>query len=76
MKRKVSTDQMIGKQVKASNKNLTIIGEVVDETRNMFTIKTEKGNKKIIKKNVTLHTIEKTVQGDRFVGRPEERIKK
>ena len=54
-------------------------GKIIDETKNMLTIKTKKGIKKIIKKNSKMEfTIENeriAVEGDRLVARPEDRIK-
>jgi RNase P/RNase MRP subunit p29 len=67
--------------VDASNKDLTgIEGEIVDETKNSFTIKTSKGEKKVLKKKasfkVKLDAKEVIVNGNALVGRPEDRIKK
>ena len=57
----------------------SIQGKIIDETKNMFTIKTKKGVKKIIKKNNKMEFVindEKIiVEGDNLVARPEERVK-
>ncbi len=62
--------------VSADNPSLKgIRGKAVDETRNTITIMTLKGEKKIIKDQVTLRIEENTIDGKRLDGRPEERIK-
>ncbi|MCD6576347.1 MAG: ribonuclease P protein component 1 [Nanoarchaeota archaeon] len=67
--------------VKSKNKSLIgLKGKIVDETKNMLTIETKKGEKKIIKKECTLRIkLNKEiveVDGALLVGRPEKRIKK
>ncbi len=67
--------------VSSKNKSLEgIKGEIIDETRNMLTMKTKEGKKKIIKSEVILKMKVKgknyEVNGKILVGRPEERIKK
>jgi len=56
-------------------------GEVVDETRNMLTIKTASGRKALAKKDCTfVFTLPDarrvSVDGSLLVARPEDRIKK
>ena len=64
------------------SKNKTLVGlqgKIVDETRNIITIKTSKGDKKLIKKEIKFQIIDgKTaeIEGFKLVGRPEDRIKK
>lgn len=69
--------ELIGMHVEVVGKNVQ--GKIIDETKNMLTIKTKKGIKKIIKKNSKMEfTIENeriAVEGDRLVARPEDRIK-
>ena len=77
--------EFIGKKieiVEAKNNSLVgIKGKIIDETKNMFTLETEKGlSKRLVKKQVTLKT---KVNGKTFIiegevlhGRPEERLKK
>lgn len=67
--------------VKSKNKSLIgLKGKIIDETRSMLTIETNKGEKKIIKKGCTLKIkLNKEVveiDGALLVGRPEKRIKK
>lgn len=58
--------------------NIGINGRIIDETKNSLTIKTESGEKMVLKENVTLGLREKglKVEGRMILGRPEERIKK
>ena len=53
---------LIGKAIeveKANNKSLVgMRGSVIDETRNMLLLKTEKGIKKLIKKQVIIKILE------------------
>ncbi|MBD3313921.1 ribonuclease P protein subunit [Candidatus Woesearchaeota archaeon] len=58
--------------------NIGIKGRIIDETKNCITIMTDKGEKKMIKNNITLNISEKKarIQGKDLSGRPEERIKK
>ncbi len=65
----------------SKNKSLVgLKGKIVDETKNMLTIKTKKGEKKIIKRECTLKI--KTdkgivkIEGTLLSGNPEKRIKK
>ena len=55
-----------------------IEGTIIDETKNIFTIETSKGIKKVTKENITILLKEKglKIRGDLLVGRPEDRIKK
>ena len=64
-----------------NKRNVGIKGKVIDETRNTLTIKTSKGEKKIVKENskfmFTLPNKKKViVVGSLIVGKPEIRIKK
>ena len=67
--------------VKSKNKSLVgLKGKIVDETRNMLTIETKNGDKKVIKSECVLklwlpkEVVE--VDGKLLVGSPEKRIKK
>ena len=67
--------------VKSKNKNLVgLKGKIVDETRNMFVIKTKDGTKKLVKDQSSFVFSFKgkkiEVEGKILVGRPEQRIKK
>ena len=67
--------------VDANNKSqIGLKGKVVDETRNTLIIKSQKGEKKILKKDLKIQISvsgEKIIiTGKKLVGRPEDRIKK
>lgn len=84
MPKKIARHELIGSEIEiasSSNPNLKgIKGKIIDETKNMLLIETEKGVKKIIKNQVKMKlNIQKKVieiEGKKIVGRPEERIKK
>jgi ribonuclease P protein subunit POP4 len=69
--------ELIGMNVKVIGKEIQ--GKIIDETKNMFTIKSKEGIKKIIKKNSKMEfkvNNEKIViEGKKLVARPEDRIK-
>jgi len=50
-------------------------GKIIDETKNTFILKTEKGIKKVIKKHNIFNIHGKTVEGSRIMKRAEDRIK-
>jgi len=67
--------------VDASNASLIgIEGEIVDETKSTFIIKTKRGEKQVMKTGasfkVNVGEQEVIIKGDILVGRPEDRIKK
>ena len=70
------TREFIGLNVEVINKNIQ--GKIIDETKNMFTIKTKEGYKKIIKKNskmkFTMNNEKITIEGDKLIARPQDRI--
>ena len=76
---------LIGLEVKiiqsTNEKNLNIMGKVIDETKNTLIIKINKKEAQIAKKNSIFQfrlsedqAVE--VKGDLLLGRPEERIKR
>ncbi len=75
--------ELIGMQVSVADSknssNKKIKGKIIDETKNIFTIKTKDGRKKIIKNQnkieFDLKNKKMTVDGKLLVGRPEDRIK-
>ena len=71
------------KVVKSSNPDVVgIMGKVVDETRNTFTISRNDGEKKLVIKDTTVFEfvmLDGTVveiDGKLIMGRPEDRLKK
>jgi RNase P/RNase MRP subunit p29 len=67
--------EMIGRQAEASYAGRKFEGIIIDETKNTITIKTEKKNITIIKKEATFKIDGKTVDGKKITKRPEDRIK-
>jgi RNase P/RNase MRP subunit p29 len=69
--------ELIGMNVKIIGTKIQ--GKIIDETKNMLTIKTKEGKKKVIKKNnkmgFTIGDEMIMIEGDKLVGRPEERVK-
>jgi len=78
-RKKPARDALIGREaevIDAKNKTLIgIQGRITDETKNTIEISTKKGNKKIIKDQITIRTKEKTFEGKNIQGRIETRIK-
>jgi len=80
----ITRHEMIGLNteiVEAKNKALIgLKGKIIDETKNLFLIQTKKGEKKVLKDQITmeLKVNNKKVQvdGKEFVGQPEDRLKK
>ena len=60
-----------------NNKALVgINGKIIDETKNILVIDTNKGRKRIIKNTVTLKINGIEVKGTELIGNVDERIKK
>lgn len=82
-KKKLARSELIGLDVKiieSENRfNRGIKGKIIDETKNMFIVETEKRKKKIIKNQCVFEfkLKEKNIQinGKSLTIRPEERIK-
>lgn len=63
----------------SANKNdVGLDGTIVDETQSTFIIKTGKGKKTLMKKNITIKIpkLGVKIKGRLLIGRPEDRIKK
>ena len=82
-KKRLARSELIGLDVEvieSENRfNMGLKGKIIDETKNMFMVKTEKGRKKIIKNQCVFEfeLKEKNIQinGKSLSRRPEERIK-
>ena len=78
----IITKEFIGSQLKvvdSRNKaNIGIEGKVVDETKYTFRIKTQNGEKMLMKKNIVAEICYKgkkyTINGEKITKRPHERI--
>ena len=83
MEKRLARGEIIGwnaKIVSSKNKaNTGIEGKIIDETKNTLTLKTQKGKKRVIKKNIVISFKMKkneiTINGEKLQGAPEERIK-
>jgi RNase P/RNase MRP subunit p29 len=64
---------LIGKTIEVEGDHLR--GKVIDETRQTLTLKTQKGEKKIVKKQHMFIINNSMIKGAELLGRPEERIK-
>jgi len=67
--------------VEAKNKALVgLKGKIIDETKNLFLIQTKKGEKKVLKDQITMNLKVKDkkvqIEGKELVGQPEDRLKK
>ncbi len=80
MRKKTSQLALIGVSVEVvSSRNPSLVGiagEVIDETRNTLRLLTPKGVKVLVKDAVTLNIDGQVIDGDKFIGRIEERIKR
>lgn len=76
---KILRSEFIGKKIKivdAANKSLIgLEGEIIDETQQTLSIKTKKGTKKIIKKDMTFEIEKIKINGKIITKRPEDRMK-
>lgn len=74
----IGLDTRVSKAINPLTKNIQ--GKIIDETQQTLTIRTDKGDKKILKRLATfefsLTEAKVEVQGSELVGRPWERIKK
>ena len=84
MLKDILKSEFIGKNIKIiESQNKTLIGvkgEIVDETKNSFVVKTASGNKMLLKSQITfivfLDGKEIKIDGKKLCFRPEERVKK
>ncbi len=72
-------EEIIGKTIKvveSKNKsNVGMEGKVIDETKKTILVKTKKGQKKLLKSNITIMINHQKIKGQQLMKRPEERIK-
>ncbi len=55
--------------------NIGLEGRIMDETKNLLIIKSRKGIKKIVKRDVVIEVEGTKLRGEKLIGRPEERLK-
>jgi RNase P/RNase MRP subunit p29 len=68
-------NEIIGQDAEVRYNNKTFAGKIIDETKNMIYLETEKKIIKIIKKNATFKIQSKEIIGKDITKRPEDRIK-
>ncbi|MBW2963771.1 ribonuclease P protein subunit [Candidatus Woesearchaeota archaeon] len=70
-------EEIIGKTIKvveSKNKsNVGMEGKVIDETKKTIVVKTKKGQKKLLKGNITIMINHKNAQKSKISGTPETR---
>ena len=75
MSKNLIRGEFIGELVTIKTHNKIFTGIIIDETKNMFTIKVSEKTKKIIKKNTIIMIKDQKIFGDEVIKRPEDRIK-
>ena len=73
---KIEKDEWIGLAAKIYYNEKIFEGRIIDETKNTITIKTEDGEKKVLKQNAKIEINGKLIDTKKLTKRPEERIKK
>lgn len=68
-------EEFIGKKISLDFQNKKITGTIINETKFTFKIRTEKGDKTILKKEKEFKINNRKIQGSKILKRPEERIK-
>jgi len=75
--KKLTKVELIGTHIKIIEKGIQ--GIIIDETKNLFVIKTKENIKKIVKKNnkmqFQINNKKIVIDGEKLIMRPEERIK-
>ncbi len=67
--------EFIGKKVSLDFQNKDITGTIINETKFTFTIRTQQGDKTILKKGKEFRINNNKIQGNNILKRPEERIR-
>ena len=73
-KKNLLNHEFIGSKVKVINKKIS--GVIIDETKNTFQIRTDKGDKIIPKKNNEFKIHDIKINGKKIIQRPYDRLKK
>ena len=80
-RKKIFPEILVGEEVVVvDSTNLLIkglVGEIIDETRNTLSLKTNKGVKKLLKSSITLKLKKsnKIIKGTNILKKPEDRLK-
>lgn len=79
MEKAVKRGELAGKHAtvteSANKSEIGISGKITDETRSTITIRTKKGDKRIIKRNATIEICGIRIRGAEIEMAPEERVK-
>ena len=73
---KIEKGEWIGVAAKIHYNKNVFEGKIIDETKNTIIIKTQEGEKKILKQNAKIEINGKLIDGKKITKRPEDRIKK
>jgi len=68
-------EEFIGRKVSLDFNNKKLKGTIINETKFTFRVRTNKGDKTILKKGRTFNINNKEIKGNKILKRPEERIK-
>jgi len=77
----ILNEEHIGREVIIESKNKHIDGlkgKIIDETKNTYLIKTERGKKRVIKNQIKIIFLNERlrVDGKKLIKRPEDRVNK
>jgi ribonuclease P protein subunit POP4 len=79
MKTDMYAQEIIGKTIKIINSknksDVDITGKIIDETKKTIVVKTKKGEKRLLKNNITIMINHQKIEGKKLLKRSEERIK-
>lgn len=79
MKTDMYAQEIIGKTIKIINSknksDVGITGKIIDETKKTIVVKTKKGEKRLLKNNITIMINYQKIEGKKLLKRSEERIK-
>ena len=80
-RKKIFPEILVGEEVvvvNSTNPSIKgLVGEIIDETRNTLSLKTNKGVKKLLKSSITLKSKKsnKIIKGINILKKPEDRLK-
>ncbi|MBW2994780.1 ribonuclease P protein subunit [Candidatus Woesearchaeota archaeon] len=77
MKTNTYPEEIIGKTIEVveskNSSNVGIKGKIIDETKKTILVKTKKGEKRLLKSNITIIIHHKNAQKSKISGTPETR---
>ncbi|MCK4589282.1 MAG: ribonuclease P protein subunit [Nanoarchaeota archaeon] len=79
MKTNTYPEEIIGKTIEVveskNSSDVGIRGKIIDETKKTILVKTKKGEKRLLKSNITFTINHQNIKGKNLLKRSEERIK-